>query len=122
MLVLAAICLLCGAEAQAQSYAITNAKIVTVSGATIDRGTIVIRNGLIDAVGANVTPPADAQVFDATGLTVYPGFIDALTRQPRGSRIDRCRLRDVLSSEKSTLDIQMQQSPGHRDLRPVFSL
>jgi imidazolonepropionase-like amidohydrolase len=79
MLVLAAICLFCGAEAGAQSYAITNAKIVTVSGATIDKGTIVIRNGLIDAVGANVTPPADAQVFDATGLTVYPGFIDALT-------------------------------------------
>ncbi len=79
MLVLAAICLLCGAESQAQSYAITNARIVTVSGATIDKGTIVIRNGLIDAVGANVTTPADAQVFDATGLTVYPGFIDALT-------------------------------------------
>ncbi|MBP7415429.1 MAG: amidohydrolase family protein [Pyrinomonadaceae bacterium] len=79
MLVLAAICLFCGAEAQAQSYAITNAKIVTVSGATIDKGTIVIRNGLIDAVGANVTSPADAQVFDATGLTVYPGFIDTLT-------------------------------------------
>ena len=63
LLVLAAICLLFGAEAQAQSYAITNAKIVTVSGATIDKGTIVIRNGLIDAVGANVTPPADAQVI-----------------------------------------------------------
>lgn len=65
--------------ADAQSYAITNAKIVTVSGTTIEKGTIVIRNGLIDAVGANVTAPADAQVFDATGLTVYPGFIDALT-------------------------------------------
>ena len=79
MLGLAAICLFWGAEVSAQSYAITNARIVTVSGATIDKGTIVIRNGLIEAVGANVTPPADAQVFDATGLTVYPGFIDALT-------------------------------------------
>ncbi len=65
--------------ANAQSYAITNARIVTVSGATIEKGTVVIRNGLIDAVGANVATPADAQVFDATGLTVYPGFIDALT-------------------------------------------
>ena len=75
----AAICLLFAVAAHAQSYAITNARIVTVSGATIDKGTIVIRNGLIDAVGANVATPADAQVFDATGLTVYPGFIDALT-------------------------------------------
>ncbi|MEO6051806.1 MAG: amidohydrolase family protein [Pyrinomonadaceae bacterium] len=79
LLVLAAICSFFTNSVSAQSYAITNAKIVTVSGATIDKGTIVIRNGLIDAVGANVTPPADAQVFDATGLTVYPGFIDALT-------------------------------------------
>jgi len=63
----------------AQSYAITNARIVTVSGSTIDKGTVVIRGGLIVAVGANVAAPADAQVFDANGLTVYPGFIDTLT-------------------------------------------
>ena len=74
-----AICSFFAVSANAQSYAITNARIVTVSGATIDKGTIVVRNGLIDAVGANVATPADAQVFDATGLTVYPGFIDALT-------------------------------------------
>jgi len=66
-------------DAAAQSYAITNARIVTVSGATIDRGTVVVRDGLIQAVGANVSPPADAQVFDATGLTIYPGLIDTLT-------------------------------------------
>ena len=65
--------------AMGQTYAITNARIVTVSGAPIERGTIVIRNGLIDAVGANVAAPPDARVFDGTGLTVYPGFIDALT-------------------------------------------
>ncbi len=75
----AAIGLLSGISAYGQSYAITNAKIVTVSGQTIDKGTIVVRNGLIESVGASVTAPADAQVFDATGLTVYPGFIDTLT-------------------------------------------
>ena len=63
----------------AQSYSITNARIVTVSGATIEKGTIVIRDGLVEAVGANAKSPADAQVFDGTGLTVYPGFFDALT-------------------------------------------
>src|SRR5688572_16701754 len=65
--------------AQAQSYAITNARIVTVSGPTIERGTVVVRGGLIAAVGADAKAPADAQVFDGTGLTVYPGFVDALT-------------------------------------------
>ncbi len=75
----AVICSFFGVNTDAQSYAITNARIVTVSGATIDKGTVVIRNGLIESVGAGVTAPADAQVFDGGGLTVYPGFIDALT-------------------------------------------
>jgi imidazolonepropionase-like amidohydrolase len=61
------------------TYAVTNARIVTVSGATIDKGNIVVRNGLIAAVGANVTVPSDARVIDGTGLTVYPGLIDSYT-------------------------------------------
>lgn len=59
------------------TYAITNARIVPVSSATIEKGTIVIRDGLIAAVGANIAVPGDARVVDGTGLTVYPGFIDA---------------------------------------------
>src|SRR5678815_4737448 len=61
------------------TYAITNARIVTVSGATIERGTVVIRNGLIAAAGANVNPPSDARIIDGSGLTVYPGLIDSYT-------------------------------------------
>ncbi len=61
------------------TYSITNARIVTVSGSTIDRGTVVVRNGLIAAVGANVSPPPDARIIDGTGLTVYPGLIDSYT-------------------------------------------
>src|SRR5678816_1639031 len=45
------------------TYALTNARIVTVSGATIERGTVVIRNGLIAAAGANVNPPSDARII-----------------------------------------------------------
>jgi imidazolonepropionase-like amidohydrolase len=59
------------------TYAITNARIVPVSGAEIARGSVVIREGLIAAVGANVSAPADARVIDGAGLTVYPGLIDA---------------------------------------------
>ncbi|CAN5640757.1 amidohydrolase family protein [soil metagenome] len=62
-----------------QSYAITNARIVTVSGATIERGTVVVREGLIESVGANINAPADAKVFDGNGLTVYPGFFDTVS-------------------------------------------
>ena len=61
------------------TYAITNARIVTVSGQVIERGTVVIRNGLIASAGANVSAPSDARVIDGTGLTVYPGLIDSYT-------------------------------------------
>jgi imidazolonepropionase-like amidohydrolase len=58
------------------TYAITNAKIVTVAGPVIERGTVVIRDGLIAVVGDKVSTPADARVIDGTGLTVYPGLFD----------------------------------------------
>lgn len=61
---------------RAPRYAITNVKIVTVSGATIEKGTVVMRDGVIEDVGAAVTAPADALIVDGTGLVVYPGLID----------------------------------------------
>src|SRR5688572_13407563 len=51
-------------------YAIRGAKIVPVSGAEIASGTIVIRDGMIEAVGASVQPPAEAHIVDGSGLTV----------------------------------------------------
>ena len=71
---------LAGAQRSAiDTYAITNARIVTVSGPAIERGTVVIRNGLIAAAGANVSAPSDARIIDGAGLTVYPGLIDSYT-------------------------------------------
>jgi imidazolonepropionase-like amidohydrolase len=76
-----------------ETYAITNARIVTVSGPIIERGTVVIRRGLIAAVGSQVSAPADARVIDGTGLTVYPGLIDANTTlgipQPSQTTVER---------------------------------
>ncbi len=83
-LLVASTFLLLNSNANAQrsavdTYAITNARIVTVSGPVIDRGTVVVRNGLIAAAGANVNAPPDARVIDGAGLTVYPGLIDSYT-------------------------------------------
>ncbi|HEX7810236.1 MAG TPA: hypothetical protein VF608_15985, partial [Thermoanaerobaculia bacterium] len=60
-------------------YAITGATVHPVSGPDIANGTVVIRNGLIEAVGANVAIPGDATVIDVKGAHVYPGLIDAQT-------------------------------------------
>jgi imidazolonepropionase-like amidohydrolase len=62
-----------------EAYAIRGGTIVTVTGATIPKGSIVIRNGLIEAVGAEISIPGDARVIDASGMTVYPGLIDSYT-------------------------------------------
>jgi imidazolonepropionase-like amidohydrolase len=65
--------------AQSKAVVIRNAKVITVSGAPIERGTIVISDGRITAVGTKVTIPPKAEVIDATGLSVYPGLIDSGT-------------------------------------------
>jgi imidazolonepropionase-like amidohydrolase len=66
----------------AGAYVIRNARIVTVSGAEIENGTLVIRGGRIEAVGPaslSVSAAGGAQEIDARGLSVYPGMIDAGT-------------------------------------------
>src|SRR3972149_724308 len=58
---------------------IRNARIVQAAGRVVENGTIVLKNGLITAVGANVAIPADAWVIDGAGMTVYPGLVNALS-------------------------------------------
>jgi imidazolonepropionase-like amidohydrolase len=60
--------------------ALTHAKIFTLAGPAIENGTLVIRDGKIAAVGANVEVPAGAQVIDAKGLQIYPGLFDPITQ------------------------------------------
>src|SRR5262245_5071576 len=74
---LAIVTLTLGLRADAPNvFAVRGARIVTAAGAPIESGTIVIRRGTIDAVGAPVSVPADAAVIDGAGMTVYPGLID----------------------------------------------
>ena len=64
---------------RAGTFAIVGARVVTVSGGVIERGTVVIQNGKITAVGAGAQVPAGAERIDGTGLSVFPGMIDAAT-------------------------------------------
>ena len=76
---LALAALLAASPLGAQTVAITGATIHPVSGPRIENGTIVITNGKIAAVGANVAVPAGAQRVNANGKVVTPGLIDAAT-------------------------------------------
>lgn len=66
--------------AQGKTYAITGARINTVSGAVIERGTVVVADGKILSVGPTAPVPAGAEVIDGTGLEVSPGFFDAMSQ------------------------------------------
>lgn len=56
-------------------------KLLTISHGIIENGVIVMQGGKITAVGAasSANVPSDAQVIDATGMTIYPGLIDSET-------------------------------------------
>jgi imidazolonepropionase-like amidohydrolase len=64
---------------RADVYAIVDARVVTISGATFERATVVLRDGVIEAVGPNVKVPVDARVLSGQGLTITPGLIDGFS-------------------------------------------
>jgi len=63
----------------AQTIAIIGGTVYPVSSRPIERGTVLVRDGKIAAVGAGVVVPADAQRIDATGKIVTPGLVNAAT-------------------------------------------
>src|SRR5688572_7069221 len=78
-----------------RSYAITQATIIQGPGRKIEKGTVLIKDGLITAVGQNLTIPADAIQVKGDSLYVYAGFIDGL------SRLAVSRPKEDLSKEKA---------------------
>jgi len=60
-------------------HAFTNARIVVSPSRVIEKGSLVIRAGMIEAVGVKIKIPADARVRDMKGMTIYPGLIEAYT-------------------------------------------
>jgi imidazolonepropionase-like amidohydrolase len=107
-------------------YAIVGAKIVTVSGATIDTGTVVVRGGEIASVDRGSDAPGDVQRVDGTGLTVYPGLIDlgaetgldlpssAAPQNPDSREItERFRRQQLVRAHVRAADVL---SPGSADL------
>ncbi|PWT94642.1 MAG: amidohydrolase [Blastocatellia bacterium] len=94
------------------TFVIRNAKIVTVSGSDIENGSVVIRDGKIEAVGATVNAPAGAQVIDGRGLSVYPGMIDAgtsmgLVEVPQGANgtVDTAEVGELNPNAKAIIAI-----------------
>ena len=71
------------------TLAIVGAKIITLAGDPIEKGTIIVRDGKIEAVGADIKVPLEAKVLDVSGQVVMPGFIDPHTSEGMGQANER---------------------------------
>ncbi len=80
-----------------KTYALTNINVVQSPGRKIDKGVVVIKDGLIANVGKNIAIPSEAIIIKADSLYVYAGFIDGLSRagvtKPKEEK-DRERVKD----------------------------
>jgi imidazolonepropionase-like amidohydrolase len=63
-----------------RSYAITKVTVIQAPGRKLDNATVLVRDGVIAAVGQNLSIPSDATVVKGDSLYVYAGFIDGLSR------------------------------------------
>jgi imidazolonepropionase-like amidohydrolase len=63
-----------------RTYAITNVNIIQAPGRKVEMGTVIIKDGIIKAVGKGIAIPAEAMVIKADSMYVYAGFIDGLSR------------------------------------------
>jgi hypothetical protein len=100
-----------------RTVAITDARVVQAPGRVLDRATVVVRDGLIEAVGRDADVPFDARVIEGDSLTVYAGFVDGLTHA------------GVDTPDASTEDVERPGDPPparagilpHRAVRPMLS-
>ncbi len=64
-------------DATPRVHALVGGRVVVSPTETVENGTVVVRDGLIEAVGADIPVPADARVWDVHGRTIYAGFIES---------------------------------------------
>jgi imidazolonepropionase-like amidohydrolase len=96
-------------------YAITGGTVHPVSGPPIANGIVVVRGGLIEAVGASASIPADATVIEANGAHVYPGLIDAQTSMGFATAMKTEPAPDFLALRNATIsddDLNARRATG----------
>lgn len=98
-----------------RAYFINNAFVVQAPGKVIDLGAVIIRNGLIEAVGKGLKAPLDAKTLEGDSLYVYAGFIEGLshTGVPKPSppeRGNRPEIKDSGSPPNDVAGIQPERS------------
>ena len=106
------------------AYAITGAKVVAAPGKVFDPGTVVVRRGVIEAVGLakDVTVPYDAETIDGKGLVVYPGFIDLYSTAGQRAGVERSGTGKGRPVDLAEAPLSSTPPDNRRGLTPEFEV
>ena len=97
------------------AVAFVNATVVVRPGEVIESATVVCRDGLIEAVGADVQVPFDARVHDCSGMVIYPGFMDAGTTRGLPDREEDGR-QTGSGADRGDIDLATQIAASTREV------
>jgi imidazolonepropionase-like amidohydrolase len=100
-------------------HAIRDVRVIE-AGRTLPKATVVIRDGLVEAVGADVKVPADATVLEGKGLTVYPGLIDALSNWGFDAAQRRSAVGDPATVDLASDALAATKPDNRKGLTPEF--
>lgn len=103
-------------------FAIRDARVVTEPGHVLPKATVVIRDGRIEAVGTVVRVPPDARVIDGKGLTVYPGFIDALSNWGFDESLRRSLVGEPKTEDYASAALADTKPDNRKGLTPEFEV
>jgi len=94
-------------------HALVGGRIVVKPGEVLTNGVIVIRDGFIKAVGANIPVPADARVWDMHGMTIYAGFIDPyLALDATNAPVDTSGSMPIAANSLTSGGVKFYGAPG----------
>jgi imidazolonepropionase-like amidohydrolase len=105
---------------QPKVFAITGARVIPEPGKAMDKATVVIRNGLIEAVGPDIAAPPDAIKIDGEGMTVYPGFVDAVSHWGFDNALRRSESGPSVAEDFASEALAVTKADNRRGLTPEF--
>ena len=102
-------------------HALINATVVASPGNVTANATVVLRDGLIEAVGRDVTVPPDARTWDLTGKTIYAGFIDAFSHFGMPEGLKPFKRRESDGNGPAAKRQSSPQQPGAASWNPLVT-
>ncbi len=103
-------------------FAVRDARVVTEPGKVLPKATVVVRDGLIEAVGPDAKVPPDAVVIDGDGLTVYAGFIDALSHWGFDPALRRSEIGPPAEEDYASEALAATKPDNRKGVTPEFNV